>query len=236
MKISIIVPTFNAEKYIKETLESVFKQSFREWECLIIDGLSQDKTEEVVDKYKSDDRIKFFSEKDNGIYDAMNRGVLKATGDYCIFLGAGDIFYNNDVLTNVVSYLEKKKSDVCCGYVKTIKDGIEGEIRVKPNYIMYCVRFIPVCHQSVFAKTELLKKRPFDTTFKIGADQDWIMCMKKRGMRFSYIDLPIAYYSLEGISSSNSGNDIFKVERCTIHNKYYPLWYKIISWHRSRRN
>ena len=233
-RFSVIIPTFNCGSRILESVNSILIQNYDNYEIIIQDGSSTDNTQEFLEELKKNEKIKIGIEKDAGVYDAMNKAVLKSSGDYCFFLGAGDSLYNENILKNVEKYLSKHNCDILCGYVFTNADGIKGEIRVIPDWT-YTVRFIPICHQSVFAKRELLLQRPFDTHYKIGADQDWLMFMKKKKKKFSYIDIPISIYLKDGLSSSNIGNEIFIREKAEIHKKYFPLRYKFITMHKKRK-
>ncbi len=223
MKISVISPTFNVENEIQKSLRSVFVQSYGGFEYLIQDGGSEDGTRSVVKEYSDQDsRFKFYVEKDDGIYDAMNKAVEKASGDYCIFLGAGDRLYDADTLGELVRNLEKERTDILYGYVvEENPDGSRREFREKLD-IWYTVKFRPVCHQAIVAKTDLLRERPFDITYKIAADQDWLLYMKKKRKKIKYINIPIAYYPRDGVSSSPEGGEIFKKEKKKIQMTYYP--------------
>ena len=103
MKYSIITVNYNNREGLKRTIESVIHQTFRDFEFIVIDGGSTDSSAEVLKAY--DEHISYWvSEKDNGIYDAMNKGIRKATGDYLNFMNSGDCFYDDDVLRNVTAY------------------------------------------------------------------------------------------------------------------------------------
>lgn len=233
-RFSIIIPTYNSSNRVLETIESVFNQTYKDYEIIIQDGKSEDNTLELLNVFKNDSRVYIVSEKDKSVYDAMNKAVASATGDYCIFLGAGDRLHNKNVLTKIDENLSNHEYDILCGYVITNDNGKLGEIRVKPDW-MYTVRFIPICHQSVFAKRSLLIQRPFDIKYRVGADQDWLMYMKKTRKRFGYIDFPVSIYMKDGLSSSELGNHIFVEEKREIQKKYYPLRFKFITWHKKRK-
>lgn len=230
---SIIIPTYNSSSRVIDTIESVLFQNYTSFEIIVQDGYSIDDTVSLVKQYLN--RVILNIERDSGVYDAMNRAVRIAKGKYTIFLGAGDCLYDENVLSTIAHRLQHKCPDVICGYVITDSNGEKGIIRVKPNFL-YTIRFIPICHQAVFAKTDLLKKRPFDLNYKIGADQDWLMYMKKHKKSFEYIDYPISIYLKDGLSSSEKGNELFSLESQRIHQNYYPYWNKFIKWHRKNRN
>lgn len=227
MIITVISPTFNVEDEIQKSLQSVSIQSYSGFEYLIQDGGSEDGTREVVKEYcDQDQRFKLYVENDAGIYDAMNKAIEKANGDYCIFLGAGDRLYDSYTLEKVVRNLENKTPDIIYGYVvEENPDGTEREYKEKLD-MWYTVKFRPVCHQAIIAKTELLRDRPFDITYRIAADQDWLLCMKKKRKIIKYIDIPIAYYPRDGVSSSPEGGVLFIKEKKNIQKTYYPVrWF-----------
>lgn len=112
MKISIITVTYNSAKTLKETLESVLKQTYTNYEHIIVDGLSKDNTIEIVKEYeeKYNGKLKYISEKDTGLYDAMNKGIKMATGDIIGILNSDDIYAHENVLQEIA---EKFKETNC---------------------------------------------------------------------------------------------------------------------------
>ena len=113
MKISIITATFNSAKTLSQTLESVLKQTYHDYEHIIVDGLSKDNTMEIVKQYeaKYNGKLKYISEKDTGIYDAMNKGIKMATGDVIGILNSDDIYANEKVLQTIADKFEKTNCD-----------------------------------------------------------------------------------------------------------------------------
>lgn len=223
MIFAIIIPTYNAGERIKETLDSIINQNFQDYEIIIQDGKSSDNTEEIVQNYiKEHTFIKYFSEKDNGVYDAMNKAVSKAKGEFCIFLGAGDRLHDENVLSHLGQIIKNNDcADVYYGYVMATNDKEVMPLIRKIDW-KYKVKLTPVCHQAVCAKRELLICDPFNIKYKIAADQDWLMKMQKKGKKFVYVDMPIAFYPLDGLSSTNNG--MFEMEQKLIHRTYYPFW------------
>ena len=115
--VSIIIPTYNSEDYLNQALKSIVNQTFKDIEVLIMDGLSSDKTVEIAEKFKQDlPQIQIYSDKDNGIYDAMNKGIKKAKGEWIYFMGSDDTFYENKTLQNFKD-LEKLELDILYGNV-----------------------------------------------------------------------------------------------------------------------
>lgn len=236
MKISVITPTYNAEDRIEQTVKSVQEQDYSSIEHIIIDGLSTDRTEKkVLIAAEETNNIYFFSEKDQGLYDAMNKGVEKATGDWCVFLGAGDTLCSKNVLTRIAKEAKNSNASIIYGYVIAEKVGEIYSLIRKIDF-QYTIRFLPVCHQAVFAKRELLMKEKFDLQYKIAADQDWLLRNRKKGIKTEFVDIAVANYSYDGVSSSEEGNRRYSIEQDIIHRKYYPIRGGIISWYRSKKS
>lgn len=222
-KFSIITPTYNVENRITETILSVEKQTYSNYEIIIMDAKSTDNTIHILREFKKkDSKIKVVSAHDKGIYDAMNKGVMVAQGEYCIFLGAGDTLYNETVLAEIAGKIDESNPDIIYGYVMAIEDEKIFDMKRKIDY-WYTLEFIPVCHQAIVAKRELLLKYPFDVKYKIAADQEWLMHMMKEKKKFMYVDVPISYYPRDGVSSSAEGGKQSVYEQELIHKKYYPI-------------
>ena len=225
--ISIIIPTYNCGNKIKITLDSILAQNYKYYECIIVDGESYDNTLMIAKAYQTKENFNLciFSEKDHGIYDAMNKGVKIANGEYVYFLGAGDYFCNDHVLSEISLKLRK---DVVYGFVKTEN----GKIKHKMNiFTSFCYR--PICHQAIFSRRNLLINHPFDLQYKYVADQAWIFEVFSKRYRFQYIDLPIAYYDLFGYSSSKMVLDEEKREILDAKKRFFPKQSSLIKFIRT---
>ena len=214
-KITVVTICYNAEKCIKETIQSVLGQSYTDFEYLIIDGKSKDNTIEIIKEFE-DERIIFVSEKDNGIYDAMNKGIRLSSGEYIIFMNSGDVFADSKVLEDISSEL---KADVVFGNALIKKQ--EGIVREKYSdkkfrlFIMFLSGYM-INHQTIFTKTELIKKYMFDLSYKICADRALYAKLLKNKISFKRIDRDIVKYDgIEGISSKreNLKNMILENDR-----------------------
>ena len=223
MHFSVITPTFNAGAEIEKTLESIFIQTDESFEYIIMDGGSRDDTKNVVEKASNNDkRIQFYSERDNGLYDAMNKGVQFAHGDYILFLGAGDTLCDENVLSDVWNIaVEMSQPDIIYGYVNMINKGNIQKYSRKVG-LEYTLRLRPICHQAVFGKKSIVAEYPFDTNYRIVADQDWIMHMYKLKKTFFYVDRAISNYPMTGLSS-NDGASVSSREYRKLRKKYYPI-------------
>lgn len=194
--ITVVTVVFNGEKYLTKTIQNVLQQTYENIEYIIIDGRSKDNTLNIITQFE--DKIDYWiSEKDKGIYDAMNKGIALAKGDYINFMNAGDCFVNNDVVREVVSKLVAKSPDVLYG--NTEEEGSTNTIL--PRNMRNIWRGAPFCHQSVFIKKEVLVAYPFDLNYKICADYDQVYSLYKAGKKFSYLAQSIAQIEPnEGIS------------------------------------
>jgi len=169
-KVSVVTVVYNAEKLIERTLKSVLSQSYANIESLIVDGKSKDETLRIVAGF-NDSRVKVISEPDNGIYDAMNKGILMATGEYLIFINAGDEFYDRNTLQSIMN--SNRDADVLYGNTAVIneKGEILGDRRLAPPKELNwkSLRFgMCVSHQSILAKKSIVPM--FNLRYKISAE------------------------------------------------------------------
>lgn len=209
-KITIISVVYNAQEYLEDTIVSIISQTYNNFEYIIIDGGSTDKTLSIVEKYK--DNIAFFlSEKDNGIFHAMNKGIKYATGDWLNFMNAGDNFASNDILTQVAPLL-KKNTDI---YYGNYLDDKKRIIYAKTYNIFLN---IPYCHQAAFYQKTTLKKFRFNEEYKISGDYAQYLDIKNNGGKLEKINLVICQYLGEGISANNKKT--WTKEHLKIHKKH----------------
>lgn len=205
IKISVITICLNAADDLKCTAESVLAQDYADFEYIIKDGGSTDDTGDLVEGYKEKlaakgIEFKYVCESDGGIYDAMNRGAGHASGDYVIFMNAGDCFYDAHVLSAVADYASDKDK------LPTI---IYGDCAVYeygrffrfPKSIDKIERAMPFSHQSCFAKTEFVKAHPFDTSLKFCADYDFLLTAHDLGEEFADAGITVCITTADGVSS-----------------------------------
>ncbi|OGR30519.1 MAG: hypothetical protein A2139_08060 [Desulfobacca sp. RBG_16_60_12] len=201
-KISIITPTLNSGKTLEACILSVANQTYSNKEHLIIDGQSTDDTLSIFKKYAAKyPQIKWVSEKDGGIYDAMNKGINLSSGDWLYFLGSDDIFCSNTVLHDIFNRMKVSKFDVIYGNVKwgnteQLYDGPFSRLKLLQKNI---------CHQAIFTRKIVFDNLgKFDTNYKAWAD--WVFNLQwynRRDIRHCYIDIAIARYNLDGYSKHN---------------------------------
>ena len=151
---SIIVVSYNTKKNFIKTLNSIKKQTYKKYEIIVIDGFSTDGTAALIRKNKNK-KIRFLIEKDSGIYDAMNKGIKKIKNEWTLFLNSGDVFKDNRVLKRVNNNIDKK-DDIVFG--NTIINNTGLFYYNLSNFFNNLTLQMPFCHQSVFTRTELLKK------------------------------------------------------------------------------
>lgn len=219
MKLSIITICRNEVAGIENTIQSVLNQEFKDFEYIVIDGNSTDGTREVIENYK--DKIDvFISERDNGIYSAMNKGLSKSEGEFVLFLNGGDYFYNEKVLEDVFN--NKITKPVIYGYCET-RTSINTPTLFKAPQNLTKLHLIKtsIPHQATFVKRELfLKYGMFDETFKIAGDYDFLLrLVVKNSIQSQYVPVLCAYFDRNGISSTSP--DLRERERKIALNRYF---------------
>ncbi|MBO7490599.1 MAG: glycosyltransferase [Bacteroidales bacterium] len=198
---SIIIPTFNSSKYIKRCLDSIVGQSLVQWEALIMDGGSKDDTTIIAKSY-NDQRISVYSEPDNGVYDAMNKGIDKATGNWLYFLGSDDYLLNNDILSQIIYHIPEK-CDVFYGDV----EAPQLDPRHKGVWHFEDIEFNR-CHQAILYNRHLFSKLGYyNLKYIVYADHDmnlkWFL---NKNIYSFYYPVTIAHYSDGGLSIQKKDN------------------------------
>jgi glycosyltransferase involved in cell wall biosynthesis len=172
-KISIVTVVYNAEDHIEQTINSIINQTYQNIEYVIVDGGSTDKTLDIIKNYDKHISL-WISEKDNGIYDAMNKALNLITGDYVWFMNAGDEIYSKTTVEEI--FKDFPNEDVFYGKTQLIKqDGNVLKITTTPQSLNWkSFQFgMVVSHQSIIFKSSLISK--YDLSYKIVSDQDWII-------------------------------------------------------------
>ena len=213
MKISIVTVCYNAERTIEQTIYSVINQTYKDIEYIIVDGKSNDKTLNIINKYRKNISC-FISEKDTGIYNAMNKGIKLATGEYIHFLNADDALVNKNIIKNIVGYLKKDKEiDILSAPVYLVDE--ENKIQTIFSNLK---DILTIPHQGMFCKRNILLKYLFDEKLKISGDYEFILRCFINKKKFCFINEPVAFYSNAGISTIN--DKIIQLEHEYIFNKY----------------
>ena len=196
--ITVVTVSYNSANLIEKTLKSVVEQSYTNKEYVVVDGASSDGTKQIIEKYINS--IDYFvSEADKGIYHAMNKAVKMTKGEWVIFMNAGDVFVNNEVLEKVSCELSDDIK-VVYGDIVTMKNN-EFTVKESPQEIIRIHR-MPFCHQAVFTLTSLLRSFPFDEKYKLSADFKFYKQLSLQKIVFKRLPIPITIYDRTGLSNS----------------------------------
>ncbi|WP_299017202.1 glycosyltransferase family 2 protein [uncultured Polaribacter sp.] len=209
---SIIIPSYNCDLTLKKCLDSIVKQTFIDYEVLILDNKSKDNTLSIARSFK-DNRIKIFSETDSGIYDAMNKGIHLAEGDWLYFLGSDDSFYEETTLEKIFEWKDFKKYDVVYGNVSSPR--FNGVYAGKFTYLR--LENQNICHQAIFFNRKVFRIIGiFQLKYKVHADWDhnikWFYHSK---IKHVYLNIIIANYADGGFSSTQA-DDTFNSDKFKI--------------------
>ena len=225
IRFTVVTITFNAEAVVRRTLDSVFAQTYRGVEHLIIDGASKDTTLQMAGDYKrrndeqdNGHKVIIQSEPDHGIYDAMNKGLTQASGDYIVFMNAGDSFPEANTLEQIVHrcHLAEQPTAELPGvlYGNTNIVDSEGRLlhprRLQPPQQLTWRSFrqgMLVCHQAFYARTDIAKCLQYDTRYRFSADVDWCIRVmretERMGLPLYNIGIVVANYLEEGATTKN---------------------------------
>jgi glycosyltransferase involved in cell wall biosynthesis len=214
--VSIVIPVYNGQEYIQETLDSIFSQTYTEYEVIVVDGASTDKTMEILEKKRGLIDV-LISEKDEGMYDALRKGMDKATGDYLCYINADDRLLPY-TLEKVVKKFEEEQCDIVFGDVNYINE--TGNIIFSYKGVNFnhkairSIRRVPFAQQSSFWTREIYDRNGgFDKSLKYVADSKFLLsiCLDP-GVIKGYIPFPLGEYRLHGSSFSVSVTDKMKIE------------------------
>lgn len=220
-KVSVITITFNAGRFLQKTIESIINQSNKDFEYLIIDGGSKDNTLDIIQQYENEqfasmedaqkreetisNKILWISEPDKGLYDAMNKGLHLAHGDFVWFINAGDKIYDDKTMQTIVDTINNNPScDIVYGQSIIIdeEDNIQGERhKIAPkNLTKKCLlNGLVVCHQSILVRKDIADD--YDTQYRISADYDWVCNALSVSRKNCYIDNYISRFMIAGVST-----------------------------------
>lgn len=226
MLISIITVTYNAQSTIGSTLASVAEQTFTDYEHIIVDGASKDATLEIVRKAaRNNDRIKYSSEPDKGIYDAMNKGMMQSTGQYLIFLNAGDSFHSPTTLAEIARTIEENDiPGIVYGQTQLV-DGDRNRIadrHLRAPEVLTLKSFakgMVVCHQAFVVLKRIAPLYNLD--YRYSADYEWCIRCLQHSRHNIYIPDILIDYLAEGVTTANHKASL--KERFRIMSHYYGL-------------
>lgn len=218
--LTIITVTYNCEKTLQRTIDSVFNQNFDSYEYLIIDGGSSDSTISIIENNikRFDGKLSYISESDNGLYDAMNKGIKLARGKYIGIIN-GDDYYNENAFSLVMEKFNEESIDIVYSdLLFTKSDNINYKKPLIADHNKLNNR-MSVNHPTCFVKKEVYEKYGvFDLKFKIAADYEIMARFFKNKCKFKKIDKVLAIMELGGLSSNNPKSINEKYE---IHNMYF---------------
>jgi glycosyltransferase involved in cell wall biosynthesis len=214
-RFSVIIPTFNSGSTLGRALDSISFQSFRNFEVVIVDGASSDKTLDIIENFRQrelDIGIKIVSEKDNGIYDAMNKGIKISSGKYVYFLGSDDRLFGAGTLEQVSGFLSGNPgTDIVYGdIVFAGKDtGISNSEKNRIKYRLIYLKILDkigvflrlsVNHQAIFARREIMADG-FSLRYRLASDYDWYLRQRETGRKFRHLRENVACFNVSGASS-----------------------------------
>lgn len=219
-KFSIITITYNAEKVLEDTIQSVVSQTYRKVEYILVDGASKDGTLAIIDRYRS--RIStVISEPDKGLYDAMNKGIAAATGDYLCFLNAGDCLHADETLHQVVASIQASQwPDILYGDTALV-DQERHFLRMRrltpPEHLNWksFKKGMLVCHQAFWVKRSLAV--PYDLRYRFSADFDWCIRVMKQAHSFHHTHRTLIDYLSEGMTTQNQKASLKERYRIMVH-------------------
>lgn len=239
--ITVVTVCYNASTVIEKTIRSVVSQSYGKLEYLIVDGASKDGTMAVVERFREsiEQRGRIVSEPDKGLYDAMNKGIRLASGDWVLFMNADDVFVDENTVADAAAFIEEHpEAEVVFGNTEHQFEHGTYTIRSTEPYRDHKLTF---CHQSVFVRTEVLRSHPFDTRYRYAADYEQLSHFYLEGRRFAHLDRTIARMEMRGgttydnsIASAEElysiiasrGVDIEHERRKMIRHKKMVRWFK----------
>lgn len=242
--LSVITIVYNNVRDIERTLLSVINQDYQPIEYIIVDGLSTDGTLDVIHQYQS--RIsKLISEKDKGIYDAMNKGLAAATGDYLLFMNSGDEFYDVQTVSRV--FATAPDADIYYGETEMMNDRLESLGRRRHHapekFTWRSFKFgMSVSHQAIYIRRAIAE--PYDLQYQLSSDIDWIIRAAKKAQKIVKVEGYVAKYLVGGMSKARHRQSL--KERFDIMKRYYGLmptlfnhlvitfnmaWYRL--WHKT---
>lgn len=197
-RLSIITVNYNDVAGLRKTRDSIRQQTFKDFEWIVVDGDSTDGGKDFIREHQ-DEMAWWCSEQDKGIYGAMNKGIRHASGEYILFLNSGDTLSDSDTLKEVFG--KALNADVVYGDWTEAHPGRPKKHCHSPekvNYYAFAAR--PLCHQTAFVRTNLLKESPYDETYRICADWAKWVELSKKGCSFQYIPVTICHFVLGGYS------------------------------------
>jgi glycosyltransferase involved in cell wall biosynthesis len=208
MKFSIITPTYNSERTIKRTLESILFQTNKAFEHIIVDGLSTDNTLKIIEYYRKDYielgiNLEIISEEDFGVYDAMNKGIYKSSGDW-IWIVNSDDFLQRQAIEIVKTNALKDFCYMIYGNINLYSYSGEKIGKRIPKGMKMAYREMPLFHPAcIVSRSAYNEIGVFNLNYKLSADYDWLLRFLEKGLSYTYLDEILSNYSDGGLSTNN---------------------------------
>ena len=210
MLITIVTCSYNSERTIERTIKSILAQNFDNYEYLIIDGKSSDRTLEIIKQYEPlfKGKMRWISEKDQGIYDAMNKGIKLSKGDY-IWLVNSDDYLESNAMEIVADRIQKKQPDIICGSIEYFSENSDNRYVFKytpqESENEYRKKRMGIVHPATIVARQIYDKYGlYDSRFYISADMDWFLRIRENNIPIDFIDIKLSNMSDGGISSQSN--------------------------------
>lgn len=227
MKITVVTINYNNLLGLKETVISVLSQDCKDLEYILIDGGSTDGSSEFIETLCEPKISYWVSERDNGLYDAMNKGLKASSGEYVLFMNSGDKFFSPSSLTHLAEEADRTGADVIFG--SSLYSYPEGYVLRHPQPLDVMAHELPFCHQAVMVRTKLAKEHKFNLDLRFIADYDMFYKLWKSGKTFKRAYKIISIYDASGVSASKNISHRIYEEQCIIYGRdYSELRYKSI--------
>lgn len=199
-KITVVTVVYNAVNCIENTIKSIINQDYENIEYIVIDGGSTDGSIDIIQKYES--KIDYWvTEPDNGIYDAMNKAIDKATGRWVNFMNAGDLFYSNNTLSSIFNNSDYSAYSAIYGDAQYLLKNISY---TREGYDCDEDHFMPFSHQAAFVRLDVAKANKFNLKYKIAADTEFFLKLNREKHPLKHFSVIVcSYNALEGISMHN---------------------------------
>ena len=226
MKVSIITITYNAAQWLERTMRSVLAQTNTDYEYIIVDGASTDRTVNIIKNLEPqfDGRLSWQSEPDKGLYDAMNKGIAQAKGDFLWFINAGDEIYATDTLANIVA-AATEYTDIVYGkacIVNAVGQKVSEHHKITPPNLrlVHLLNGLVVSHQAIIVRRSIVAN--YDTIYRICADYDWVIKCVRDSRQNVYMDDYLCKFLTGGVSRTQRQR-AWK-ERFLIMRAHFGLW------------
>lgn len=220
IKFSVITVCLNAGDDLVDTVTNTLNQTYENFEIIVKDGLSTDGS---VERLPADPRIRLIRKKDTGIYDAMNQGIDEASGDYLIFMNAGDRFFEQSTLEKIVKEMEAQEAQIYYGrcYNETLRCFSNVPKRLTP---FFCHRSM-ICHQGMVCKREYLVGKKYDCSYKVSADRELLLhAVIKAKLPTKRIQVAVAKYQGSGFCESAPNQKRVQEEDQRLKREYFTKW------------